>query len=53
MTMPAIQRNSCHRRQAANTADHAKLCNPFLPEGDRARHGNHAECRQLRVPKGS
>ena len=27
---------SRHRRQAADSASHAKLCNPFLPEGDRA-----------------
>jgi len=42
-----------HRRQGADSARHAKLCNPFLPEGDRGRRDNRAAGRELGVPEGS
>jgi hypothetical protein len=37
---------SRNRRQAADCAGHAKVCNPFLPEGDR-------QGREFSVPEGS
>jgi hypothetical protein len=39
-----------HRRQGADSASQAKLCNPFLPEGDR---GRRAQGPELCVPEGS
>ena len=44
---------SLHQRQRTDSAWHAKLCNPFLPEGDQGRRGNRAEGRKLCVPEGS
>jgi hypothetical protein len=37
---------SRHRRQATDSASHAKLCNPFLPEGD-------PKGQELTLPGGS
>jgi hypothetical protein len=41
------------RRQGADSASHAKLCNPFLPEGDRGRRGNRAQGREPSAEEGS
>jgi hypothetical protein len=42
-----------NRRQGADSASYAKLCNPFLPEGDRGRRTNSAQGREPGLPEGS
>jgi hypothetical protein len=42
-----------NRRQGADSASHAKLCNPFLPEGDRGRRGHRAQGREPSAEEGS
>jgi hypothetical protein len=42
-----------HRWQGADSANHAKLCNPFLPDGDLAGRGQRAESRQPSAAEGS
>ena len=49
--MKWVRRIFRHRRQGADSAKHAKLCNPFLPEGDRVRC--RAAGQELRTPRGS
>jgi hypothetical protein len=41
------------QRQGADTASHATLCNPFLPEREGARPRHGANRQEPRVPKDS
>jgi hypothetical protein len=40
-------------RQGADSASHAKLCNPFLPEEEQGRRDHGAEGQELRLREGS